>query len=701
MNITFLSDQDIKNCSSFNVNERFDLYDERFGSIKTNTKCTVCKKTESGGCYGHYGCLYLGVDLFHPVFYEEIAKAVNSVCNNCFLPFDSAVIKNVRSGIKCSNCENTIFTDYNIFPTQSYIIKRRYGNASFTPTECKFILSNHPAKKYIISYIIIPPTGIRPPEDVEWPSDISRLYIKIVDAVRLSNGSAKNLKKINELYNSIVGYFRKDGVIKALSGKQGIFRTLMLGKRLNRSSRLVIIGDPYLNIDEILVPYDVTLRLRISERVWTGNISLMKKYARENKLWWESEDIPALEDHVIVGKVYDRVLVNGDLVMFNRQPSLSKFSILAFKIKTFPGCTQNVFAFNPAVIASFNADFDGDEMNVYAGYGLEAKAELMELCYVTKNIYDPISKKVFVSPIQDIITGTFMMTTHVQLVDEKLYYQCITLVEKTRECKEGSSTLSYSTLDIISLAIPENVTYRSKDGKINILPGGVLHINTNKDNTYCVPITKDFLCKDIILYIGMNFGQDTLAKFIKNIQLVVIEWLNHVGFTLSLKNCVWSKEDTSVYDSMLPFVKTDYDVTQLQNWVLRKSIHEYHTNKSTNPLSIMLRSGSKGKDIGAVQMAVSLGQQYINGNIRPCINPASKLLIDNGFVKSSYVQGISPKEYFSQATTSLSGIIDIGTNVSSIGYANRRVSKLTADVVQNYNKVVSTGKQVIQFREST
>jgi hypothetical protein len=481
-------------------------------------------------------------------------------------------------------------------------MKRRQGNQTLTPTQCKEILANYPEGKYIISHIIVPPTGIRPPEDVEWPSEISRIYTVLVESVRNPGKGLRYLKRIQDLYDSIVGYIRKDGVIKAISGKTGIFRTLMLGKRLNRSARLVIVGDPELELDEILVPYYLADGIRITERVWNGNVDYIKQCAREGKLWWKSEDTPALEDHVLIGREYDRALENGDLVVFNRQPSLSKFSLLAFRIRTSPTCNQNVFAFNPAITASFNADFDGDEMNVYAGYGLEAKAELMELCYVTKNIHDPHTGKVYIHPIQDVITGAYLMTKELQDVTRELCERCITKTGIPVPKKMPSNTV-----ELLALVMPLD------------WDRGVLD--------------KKKLCQD-----------PSISPFIRNIQLVVLEWLNVRGFSIGLDDCV------NVGD----------------------------------PLKQMVESGSKGSAIGMTQISSRIGKQYV-GN---------KLV---GNIEHGYVQGMNPREYFYQASASLSGIVDIGTTVASIGYANRRVSKLTADVVQNYNGTIGTNKQIVRF----
>lgn len=678
--LSFISGNDIRTNTSFSLNERFDLHDERFGSIRTGSKCVVCGKTETGGCYGHHGRLYLGTDIFHPIFLDEISKALNEICHKCGHGVDKdkakANVSNKRGG-KCLKCKETIHVDYYISPTLPNIVKRRNAaNTILYPSQVKTILVQHKHRsyKYVIDCIAVPPTGIRPPEDMEWPSELSRLYVRLVEAVKSSTKTEKYQQNVSALYNSIVGYLKKDGVIAAISGKFGIFRNLMLGKRLNRSVRLVIAGNPNLNLDEILVPKSITDSVRIPERVWNGNISKMKEYARMGQLWYDSEEIQVEEDEIIVGQIYDRALQNGDWVTLNRQPSLSKTSLLAMRIKV--GMEENnIFSFNPCITTAFNADFDGDEMNIYAGYGPEAIAELQELCHINRNIYDPLTKKIFVQPIQDAVTGMYLMTRERMEVARSLFDDCAMLTSRISPERD--------TYMLFSMTLPIGLEFV---GNGIVVENGVLKNGI---------ITKNAL-NGLIICISEEYGHDTCATFIKQVQLVALQWMRDKGFTIGLKDCVWDHDDVDEYKEKVATVETEHDVSALQSWVVEKSLEKYISKESNNPLAIMLHSGAKGKDIGPSQMAISLGQQYVNGN-KTKTRVKNNSPYDTGFVASGYVKGLNSKEYFSQASASLSGIIDIGVGVSAIGYTNRRVTKLMAGVEMGYNGCVSTDGQIVRF----
>lgn len=676
--LSFLSNFNVVANTTFSVNERFDLFDERFGSVSAGSKCVVCDKSESDGCYGHHGRLYLGTDIFHPIFLDELCKAINDMCHNCGCVIDKTKVYNKRGG-KCAKCKETVHVDYVISPSQPSEMKRRNApTKTLGPTRVKAILvaHKHKAARYVIDCVPIPPVGIRPPEDMEWPSELSRLYVRLINVIKSPTRADTYQRNVSALYNSVVGYLKKDGVIAAISGKSGIFRNLMLGKRLNRSVRLVIAGDPNLDVDELLVPKSIAERVRVSERVWNGNVDEIKECARMGNLWYNSKEMRVEVDEVIVGEVYDRALRDGDLVTLNRQPSLSKTSLLAMRLRV--GAEEtNIFAFNPVVATAFNADFDGDEMNIYAGYGPEATAELMVLCHINHNIYDPLTRKLFVQPIQDAVTGAYLMTKSDEKMSRDLFDDCAMLVRNFRYQPMRTTHALFST------TLPDDLEY---------VGNGIVV----RDGMLVSGVVNKGALNGLIVHLLEEYDANRCATFIKEVQLVVLRWMRDKGFSVGLKDCVWDKGDVDEYRHLSTNIETERDISSLQEWVLRKSSTKYMAPDSDNPLAIMLHSGAKGKTIGPSQMAISLGQQYVNGR-KPRTRMKCNSPQDNGFVASGYVRGLTSKEYFSQASASLSGIIDIGVGVSAIGYTNRRVTKLMAGTQLGYNGNISSDGQIVRF----
>lgn len=387
-------------------------------------------------------------------------------------------------------------------------------------------------------------------------------------------------------------------------------------------------------------------------------------------MWWRSEDTQAMWDEITIGATFDRVLDDDDLVILNRQPSLSKHSVIAMRLKVGRGVETDVISFNPCITTTFNADFDGDEMNMFAGYGQEARAELLELCHISQNMYDEITGKMYVQPIQDTVSAVYMMTKSRQPVSLEVFFDCtgITL-------KDGYGRGEKDTYNLFSVALPYDLEWDSGDVVI-----------TNGELINGV-IDAQILCNQLAIHIYKVHGKDILCKFIKDIQLVSLRWLDDKGLTTSLQNCTWTKETREELDPSM--TSTDF-----QN--LAMSISQ--TLEEDNPISIMLRSGAKGKATGPMQMGGCLGQQYIYGH-KPKVVRNPKTDKDHGFIQSCYTRGLDEQEYLVQAMASLSGIVDVGVGVSDIGYTNRKVTKLMAGVVEEYNGITTTDGMVVQFHK--
>ncbi|CAG2183580.1 unnamed protein product, partial [Oppiella nova] len=107
------------------------------------------------------------------------------------------------------------------------------------------------------------------------------------------------------------------------------------------------------------------------------------------------------------GDVVERHLCNGDIVLFNRQPSLHKLSIMCHKAKVHK---HRTLQFNECVCTPYNADFDGDEMNLHLLQTEEAKAEASVLMGTKNNILTPRNGEPLIAAIQDFITGAYLLT---------------------------------------------------------------------------------------------------------------------------------------------------------------------------------------------------------------------------------------------------------------------------------------------------
>ncbi|RLF31498.1 MAG: DNA-directed RNA polymerase subunit A', partial [Thermoplasmata archaeon] len=218
-----------------------------------------------------------------------------------------------------------------------------------------------------------------------------------------------------------------------LKGKEGRFRSNLSGKRVNFSARTVISPDPNLSINEIGVPIEVAKELTVPIKVTPHNIEWCKQLIKQKiKASENSEEYIPSVNYIIrdmegmkqrikvteknaeevaekleVGSTIERQLTDGDICLFNRQPSLHRMSMMAHRVKVVP---HKTFRFNLSVCPPYNADFDGDEMNLHILQGEEAQAEAEILMKVQENILSPRFGGAIIGGIHDHISGCFLLT---------------------------------------------------------------------------------------------------------------------------------------------------------------------------------------------------------------------------------------------------------------------------------------------------
>ncbi|CAG7825815.1 unnamed protein product [Allacma fusca] len=213
------------------------------------------------------------------------------------------------------------------------------------------------------------------------------------------------------------------GFVQRLKGKQGRFRGNLSGKRVDFSGRSVISPDPNLKIQQVGVPIHMSQVLTYPERVTPHNIKWLrilvrngpnrhpganfiesKEGIRKYLLYGDRKRISNLLEY---GDIVERHCVDGDVVLFNRQPSLHRLSIMCHRAKVVPGRTLR---FNECVCAPYNADFDGDEMNIHLPQTEEAKAEALILMANQVNLVTPRNGELIISATQDFLTGAYLLT---------------------------------------------------------------------------------------------------------------------------------------------------------------------------------------------------------------------------------------------------------------------------------------------------
>ena len=240
------------------------------------------------------------------------------------------------------------------------------------------------------------------------------------------------------------------GFCQRLKGKAGRFRGNLSGKRVDFSGRTVISPDPTLAIGEVGVPIFIAKQLTYPEQVASFSIERLRSLVRAGpdhhpganfvvsnspfpgssssttssfKRFLRFGDREKIAKELKIGDVVERHLCDGDVVLFNRQPSLHKLSIMAHKAKVLPWRTLR---FNECQCAPYNADFDGDEMNLHLPQTEEARAEAIELMGVQSNLVSPRNGQPVIAGTQDFITGAYLISQKDVFMDRASFYQTVT-----------------------------------------------------------------------------------------------------------------------------------------------------------------------------------------------------------------------------------------------------------------------------------
>ena len=207
-----------------------------------------------------------------------------------------------------------------------------------------------------------------------------------------------------------------------LKGKEGRFRSNLSGKRVNFSARTVISPDPNISINEVGVPEMIAKEVTVPVYVNEWNIDEMRTYIENGpdihpganyvrngntKRRVTDETKEFILEQLEPGFIIDRHLKDGDMVLFNRQPSLHRMSMMAHEVRVLP---YKTFRLNLCVCPPYNADFDGDEMNMHVFQTDESRAEAKSLMRVQEHILSPRFGGPIIGAIHDHISGAYLLT---------------------------------------------------------------------------------------------------------------------------------------------------------------------------------------------------------------------------------------------------------------------------------------------------
>ncbi|MEM4295618.1 MAG: DNA-directed RNA polymerase subunit A', partial [Candidatus Anstonellales archaeon] len=690
------------------------LMDQRLGVIDPGLKCKTCGGN-SKQCPGHFGHIDLVRPVVHPHYAKEILRILNLVCLKC-----SSYIADEK---KCPNCgENkkivtlekptTFYADKNeIFPTEIKEIFEKFNNE----TLAKLGYNNPEYVRpswFILTALLVPSVKMRPSITLETgEKSEDDLTHKLVEIIRVNEKLESNINAgapqliIEDLWKllqyHVTTYFDNETanlpparhrsgrplktIAQRLKGKEGRFRYNLSGKRVNFSARTVISPDPMISMVEVGVPYAIAEVLTIPLPVTEWNLQYIKEHIKQDrepkivyairkdgiriKITEQSKD--RVIDSLSVGWVVERQLKDGDIVLFNRQPSLHRISMMAHVVRLMPGKT---FRINPLVVVPYNADFDGDEMNLHAIQTEEAKVEAHELLKVEKQVMSPRHGRSIIKFNEDHITALYMLTRDDALFTKHQASRLLYIAGIAEMPKPDNGKL-YSGRLIFSMILPPgiNVHEKSKVGKDVIIKNSKMLQGT---------LDEKIINQSILEQIYTKHGPEITKNFMDAATKISLEYLTMHGWSVSFRDYTLSDKGKQKIKSILE--KTDRDIESLINayknktldpapgMTLRQTLESLIMNLTSkardeaglvveedlgkdNPSIIMAKIGSRGNILNAIQMSAFVGQQAIR-NKRPYRGFYKRVLSafrqkdisarPLGFVYSSFSKGLEPDEFF-------------------------------------------------------
>jgi DNA-directed RNA polymerase III subunit RPC1 len=636
----------------------------------------------------------------------------------------------------------------------------------------------------IISSLIVPPVCTRPsgPAQVGTGTrddDLSVQYNDILvtcDSMKddrtgilepaklVEHWDMLQLKVARLLDAALPGYpvHLKPAIIKSyaqrVKGKHGRFRGNLSGKRVNFSGRSVISPDPNLEIDEIALPLRMALKLTYSQRVFDQNIALMRqlvlngpdrhpgacfvilKDGSKKNLAFDREAVAAKLE---VGDVVERHCMNGDLLIFNRQPSLHRISMMAHRARVLP---YRTLRFNECCCAPYNADFDGDEMNIHLVQTDEARAEVLTLMSTVKNVITAKNGEPIIACTQDFLTAAYLITSRDVFLDRAEFTQFVSHWLK-KELPEIPPPTLLRPVELWTGKQAIEVLIRPNRGEVALSFEAATRSYTGKEKHDCKEegyvamasgsfisgrLDKKLLgggAKDgLFAHLNVAAGGEYSARVMGRFARATSRWLMNYGFSLGLGDVSSTASLEAKKAGILAAAFQEchdlierskngglqpipgMSLTQTLEAQLNGKLSDVRSDcgdaamkvlDDYNAPLVMSLSGSKGSSLNIAQMMACVGQQTVSGKrikdsfidrslphfVRHDVTPASR-----GFVANSFYTGLIPTEFFFHTMAGREGLVDTAVKTAETGYIYRRLMKAMEDLSVKYDYTVRNSK---------
>ncbi len=791
------------------------LMDPHLGVTNPGIKCRTCGHGMRE-CTGHFGSLELVRPVIHTEFSTKIFELLYITCEKCGrlmltneereklgkkAKTGKTIFKEVKEySEKRKICPHCKAKKEDLEFSRPYFYFR--NKIRIYPHEIRTWLEKIPNEDleflgyktdrlrpewFVLTVLPIPPVTIRPSVTLESGmlsiDDLTHKLVEIVTTnLRLRehiNAGAPQLiieshwdllqyhitTYLNNETSGIPAAVHKGGrplktLAQRLKGKKGLFRLNLIGKRVNFSARTTISPDNFIGINEIGVPQEIADNLTMFERVTKWNRENIKKKIREGVVLFvtrpngtkkriSEENKEEIIEEIEEGYTIERKLEDGDIVLFNRHPSLHRMNIMAHRVKIFPTKT---FRMNTLVCKAYNADFDGDDMNIHIPRTEEGKAEALELMLVENHIVSPRYGAPIIAFDEDGLTGLFYLTLPgtkltMSQATELLYEAGIK--ERPKANKKGF----VSGREIFSMLLPRdfNIEFESqlteslkkinmnrgryKEEAYVVIRNGKLVTGVIDENA--VGEKKGILTLAFVEKYGKEFTREFYNKAIK-IAMKVLTWsgltiaMGEYKISESLKQVVEKaiKEELRKGEKIVREYREgkmetlpgrDYEQSfeikmtglgsdikdKIVDEIKRNRIRKIFFDKRVLDSGLVVFSGGKGNPADIASMEAFWGQVNVR-ELRPARGYKERILpvferndvgaLARGFIPKSLFTGLKPVELFFFSMGAREGMVDTAVKTKDSGYLYRRLSNALKDIfVAEDLSARSAAAEIIQF----
>lgn len=692
------------------------IYDRHMGVCDRGKLCETCS-CDWESCAGGFGVINLPL----PYYFDNvrvILKALNEICKKCFLVNCVCSEKKpykftIKKGKDKKSCE------YEFHEKRQYNLEEIYDILKYSKSASS--LMNY---KLLVTPIYTRPYLTKNGQYLH--NDISTIYNSIIK--ELNKQHDVNRRELFDKIEMLLTQKKSkllpnsskipQSLQEKIQGKEGLINSNINGKRVDHSARANITGYPDGTMGVVGIPINMARKMTILENLcrildtvdindWVAKNKPLRVKKKNGKVFrFTAKTTSKIISSLDVSDYIERPLKDGDIILFNRQPSLRPESIIAKRVKIIDSQSCNTFRLTLPCTSPLNADFDGDECNVHVLQDLRAMVECYELMNPSEQIISSQKGTPLFVPVQDALIGSYLITDEYVVTRDELY-DILFLLNKTysfllkkievwNRVNRDQIGAVYPGKFVFSLLFNEHFYYQLNDEFV--IENGIILSGSSA-------LSKRIFasgCKSILHKYYFSIGKWDTCSLIDEVQTLTNYFLVRRGFTIGLSDCTVRqssyKNDPTV------------DVNTVLGRIEVQLGQPGFLNRRENNLYKVIQSGAKGSMTNIVQISQLVGQQSIDGTKVKSEMISKRTLVyskpfseqnyeESGFVKSSFYDGLKKSSNVFHAKAGRRGVADSVTKVSESGYTSKKICKFTENQVVEYDLSVRNNetKRIVQF----